>query len=184
MPATDLDPPEPDPFDEREFRAWRGFLRVHRTVTDELARRLEERHRLPLLEYAVLITLVSEPGRQLRMSDLAERVLTSPSGMTRAIVRLRDAGLVEREQDADDGRSFVVSLTPAGLRMLREAQVTHHACVRELLFGGLKGADLERLAAIYERAMPGVLDAPVWPAPVSEQRTWTARRRGRRLPDL
>jgi hypothetical protein len=48
---------------------------------------------------------------------------------------------------------------------LREAQVTHHACVRELLFGGLEGDDLERLAAIYDHALPGVLDAPAWPAP-------------------
>jgi DNA-binding MarR family transcriptional regulator len=184
VPAEDLDLREPDPFDEREFRVWRGFLRVHRTVTDELARRLEERHGLPLLEYAVLITLISEPERRLRMSDLAERVLTSPSGMTRAIAGLRDAGLVEREQDPADGRSFVVSLTPAGLRMLREAQVTHHACVRELLFGGLEEDDLERLAAIYERAMPGVLDAPVWPSPAPEHRAQTTRRRGRRLPGL
>lgn len=157
--------PEPDPFDEREFRAWRAFMRVHRTVTDELARRLERAHDLPLLHYAVLITLVTAPGRRLRMSDLADQVLTSPSGMTRAVARLREEGLVEREHDPDDLRSFLVSLTPAGVRRLREAQVTHHAAVRELLFGGLEGDDIERLAAIYERAMPGVLDVPQWRVP-------------------
>jgi DNA-binding MarR family transcriptional regulator len=178
--ADDLDLPEPDPFAESEFRAWRGFLRVHRTVMDELSRRLEERHGLPVLEYSVLITLVSEPGRRLRMTDLAERVLTSPSGMTRAVARLRDAGFVERGQDPADGRSFVVSLTPAGVRMLREAQVTHHACVRELLFGGLDDEDLRQLAAMYERAMPGVLDAPVWPTPVPERRLRTPRSGGRK----
>ena len=156
--------PEPDPFAELEFRAWRGFLRVHRTVMDELERRLDEAHRLPLLHYGVLITLLTAPDRRLRMTDLAERVLTSPRGLTRAIARLHDVGLVARERDPDDGRSFIVRLTPEGLSRLREAQGTHHACVRELLFGGLQGDDLERLAAVCERAMPGVLDAPEWPS--------------------
>jgi DNA-binding MarR family transcriptional regulator len=145
------EPPEPDPFDEHEFRVWRGFLRTHRTVTDELSRRLERAHGLTMLHYGVLITLITDPGRRLRMTDLAERVLTSPSGMTRAVARLAGDGLVERDRDPDDGRSFTVGLTPLGLIRLREAQVTHHACVRELLFGGLEGDDLERLAAVYER---------------------------------
>jgi DNA-binding MarR family transcriptional regulator len=165
-----VEPSEPDPFDEHEFRAWRGFLRVHRTVMDELARRLERENDLPLLHYGVLITLVSAPERRLRMSDLADQVLTSPSGMTRAVARLRAEGLVEREHDPDDLRSFLVSLSPAGVQRLREAQVTHHACVRELLFGGLDGNDIEQLAALYERAMPGVLDAPQWRVPDEQQK--------------
>jgi DNA-binding MarR family transcriptional regulator len=167
--SESVEPPEPDPFDEREFRAWRGFMRAHRTVTDELASRLEKAHDLPLVQYGVLISLVSVPGRRLRMGDLAERILVSPSGMTRAIARLQEAGFVERERDPDDLRSFLVSMTPAGLRKLREAQVTHHACIRELLFGGLEDDDLERLAATFDRALPGVLDEPVWPVP-SERR--------------
>ena len=56
---------------------------------------------------------------------------------------------MEREQDAGDRRSFVVSLTAAGVNRLREAQVTHHACVRELLLAGVGPADLRRLAALY-----------------------------------
>jgi len=148
-PQARPDPPEPDPFDEDEFLVWRGFLRAHRTITDELNRRLERRHDLTMLRYGVLITLVTHPDRTLRMTDLAEQVLTSPSGMTRAVARLTDEGLVEREQDAGDRRSFVVRLTPLGLRRLREAQVTHHACVRELLFRGLDRADLRRLADLY-----------------------------------
>jgi DNA-binding MarR family transcriptional regulator len=146
------EPPEPDAFNEDEFRVWRGFLHTHRTVTDELNRRLERAHDLTMLHYGVLITLVTDPDRQLRMTNLAERVLTSPSGMTRAVSRLASEGLVERDQDPDDRRSFIVRLTPLGLTRLREAQVTHHACVRELLFHGLTDDDLQRLGAIYDRA--------------------------------
>ncbi len=145
------EPSEPDPFSDDEFRIWRGFLRTHRTISDELNLRLEREHGLPLLHYGVLITLITAPDRKLRMTDLAERVLTSPSGMTRAVATLADSGLVDREQDSEDRRSFVVHLTPLGVRRLREAQRTHHACVRELLFTDLRPADVKRLAAIYDR---------------------------------
>jgi DNA-binding MarR family transcriptional regulator len=148
---TRPEPPEPDPFSEAELRAWRGFLRLHRTVTEELSRRLDRHHGLTLAHYGVLITLVTVPDRRMRMTDLAERVLVSPSGMTRAVAWLADGGLVRRERDPGDGRSFIVELMPEGLARLREAQVTHHACVRELLFAGAGPEDLRRLATYLDR---------------------------------
>jgi DNA-binding MarR family transcriptional regulator len=151
-PSSVPEPPEPDPFGEDELRAWRGFLRAHRRVTEELNGRLWRAHGLTMLHYGVLITLITDPGRAMRMTDLAERVLTSPSGMTRAVAALADQGLIEREQDPADGRGVVARLTPVGVRRLREAQVTHHACVRELLFAGLTRDDVRRLAEMYEPA--------------------------------
>ena len=96
------EPPEPNPFTDEEFQVWRGLLRTHRTITDELNQRLIRKHDLTLLHYGVLITLITDPDRQMRMTDIAERVLTSPSGMTRAIARLAADGLVNREQDESD----------------------------------------------------------------------------------
>jgi DNA-binding MarR family transcriptional regulator len=154
MPHTPREPVEPNPFSDDELRVWRGFLALHRTVTGELSHRLEREHGLTLVHYGVLITLVTVPDRRLRMTDLAERVLLSPSGMTRAVAWLADRGLVERERDPGDGRSFIVSLTLDGLRRLREAQVTHHACVRELLLDAAGPGELGRLAAFFERARP------------------------------
>ena len=151
-PSSTPGPPEPDPFGEDELRAWRGFLRTHRRVTDELNQRLWRSHGLTMLHYGVLITLITDPSRTMRMTDLAERVLTSPSGMTRAVAALSGQGLIERGQDPADGRSVVARLTPLGVHRLREAQVTHHACVRELLFGGLAPEDVRRLAGIFEPA--------------------------------
>ena len=149
MPRTRSEPPEPAPFSQDEFRVWRGFLRLHRTITDELNRRLQAEHGLPLLHYGVLITLITVPERRMRMTDIAERVLVSPSGMTRAVARLAADGLVERAQDSGDRRSTLVALTPRGVRTLRKAQETHHGCVRELLFRGLGPDDLRRLAALF-----------------------------------
>jgi DNA-binding MarR family transcriptional regulator len=151
LSTSSSEPAEPNPFTDQELQIWRGVLRTHRTITDELNRRLAKQHDLTLLHYGVLITLITDPDRRMRMTDIAERVLTSPSGMTRAIGRLEAEGLVSREQDEGDRRSFLVTLTPRGVRRLREAQVTHHACVRELLFGGLAADELRTLAALYDR---------------------------------
>src|SRR4029078_10642658 len=121
MPPPRPEPPEPAPFTDDELRAWRGFLRLHRRITDELNRRLLEKHDLPLLHSVVLITLITVPERRMRMTDVAERVLVSPSGMTRAVARLAGDGLVERTQDTHDRRSFLVTPPPRGLRRRPQA---------------------------------------------------------------
>jgi DNA-binding MarR family transcriptional regulator len=162
QPAPDA---EPDPFDEREFAAWRGLLRVHTTVTRELDRRMGERHDLPLDAYAILITLVSAPEGRLTLKQLGTRRNLTASGITRSVDRLAKAGLVERRRNPADGRSAFVTLTRRGLRRLREAQVTHHATVRELLFARLGAQDLKRLGALWEQAMPGAVSSPAWPPP-------------------
>jgi DNA-binding MarR family transcriptional regulator len=155
--------PEPDPFTREEFLAWRGFLRVHAHVTGELDRRMTEAHGVSLDQYGVLITLVSAPGGQLRMGELGARRLVSPSKISRVIDELERGGLVKRTRDTEDGRSFLAKLTARGLRKLREAQVTHHAVVRERFLDGLSERQVDELARIWDSAVPGVVGADVWP---------------------
>jgi DNA-binding MarR family transcriptional regulator len=94
-----------------------------------LVRRLDEdlraSHGLSLAEYDALIQLVDAPGRRLRMSVLAERVLLSRSGITRLVDRLVADGMVERSVCPTDARGAEASLTPAGLDRLRQASRTH-----------------------------------------------------------
>jgi DNA-binding MarR family transcriptional regulator len=155
--------PEPDPFTREEFLAWRGFLRVHAHVTGELDRRMTDAHGISLADYGVLITLVSAPGMQLRMGELGARRLVSPSKISRVIDELERGGLVKRTRDTEDGRSFLAKLTARGLRKLREAQVTHHAVVRERFLDGLSERQVDELARIWDSAVPGVVGADVWP---------------------
>lgn len=156
-------PPEPDAFSPEELAAWRGMLRVHSTVFRELDRRLIAKHGLSVDAYGVLITLVSAPGGVLPIGELGERRNLSPSGISRSIDRLAKARLVDRTSNPADGRSMLVALTDAGLLRLREAQVTHHATVRELLFARLGAADVARLGKLWEKAMPGAVSSERWP---------------------
>lgn len=155
--------PEPDPFTREEFLAWRAFLRVHAHVTGELDRRLVEEHGVSLGHYGILITLVSAPGMALRMGELGARRLVSPSKISRVVDELERHRLVKRTRDPEDGRSFLATLTASGLRKLREAQVTHHAVVRERLLEPLGANQVEQLAEIWDTAVPGVVGAEVWP---------------------
>jgi DNA-binding MarR family transcriptional regulator len=154
---------EPDAFSREEFLAWRGFLRVHAYVTGELDRRMTQAHGVSLADYGVLITLVSAPGMQLRMGELGARRLVSPSKISRVVDELERGELVKRTRDPEDGRSFLATLTRRGLRRLREAQVTHHAVVRERFLEGLSERQVNELARIWDSAVPGVVGADVWP---------------------
>ncbi len=159
------DLPEPDAFTEEEFHAWRGLIRVRETVTREIDRRLQQHQDLSLADYGVLITLVTAPRLRLRMSGVGAQRMLTPSGITRVVTRLEERGLLRREPDPADGRATLAALTRPGLEALRRAQVVHHATVRELFLERLTPRELDRLAQLYEKALPGVVSAPVWPPP-------------------
>jgi DNA-binding MarR family transcriptional regulator len=139
------------------------MLRVHSAVFRELDRRLLAEHGFGIDAYAVIITLVGAPGRRLPIGELGLRRNLSPSGISRSVDRLAKLGLVERVTNPDDGRSLLVALTENGLQRLREAQVTHHRTVREMLLDNLDKRDLKRLSELWEKAMPGAVSSPTWP---------------------
>jgi DNA-binding MarR family transcriptional regulator len=163
IPTTLDELPEPDPFTPEEFAAWRGMLRVHSAVFRELDRQLLAEHGFGIDSYGVMITLVGAPARRVAIGELGLRRNLSPSGISRSVDRLVKLGLVERANNPDDGRSLLVGLTANGLRRLREAQVSHHRIVREMLLSHLDQRDLKRLAELWEKAMPGAISSPTWP---------------------
>jgi DNA-binding MarR family transcriptional regulator len=139
------------------------MLRVHSTVFRELDRVLLAEHGFGIDAYGVMVTLVTAPDHRLAIGELGLRRNLSPSGISRSVDRLGKLGLVERVANPEDGRSLLVRLTENGLVRLREAQVTHHRIVREMLLEHFDARDLERLAALWEKAMPGAVSSPTWP---------------------
>jgi DNA-binding MarR family transcriptional regulator len=132
------------------MRAWQALLHAYHQVIRTLDRELREEHDLPLAAYDVLLRLARAPDRALRMTDLAEKVLLSPSGLTRLIDRLAARGLVERLPDPEDGRVALASLTEAGLRQLRTAARTHLRGIREHFTERLSEAQLRNVASGLE----------------------------------
>jgi DNA-binding MarR family transcriptional regulator len=135
---------------ETELRAWQALLHAHHDVTDRLDAELREQHGLTFSEYDVLLRLARAPGRSLRMSDLAERVLLSPSGLTRLVDRLADDRLVRRDTNQEDARVTLARLTDRGRDRLRQAARTHLRGIREHFTGRLSQAQLRNVASALE----------------------------------
>ena len=140
----------PSRLTEPELRAWQALLHAHHDVTDALDSELRAEHGLSMATYDVLVRLARAPGRSLRMSDLAERVMMSPSGLTRAVDRLVDQELVHRERSPEDARVMLARLTDRGLGLVRAAARTHLRGVREHFTGRLSQRQLREVASALE----------------------------------
>ena len=134
-----------------EQAAWHGFLRAHAALTRELDAQLVAAHGLPLSSYEVLLQLGHAPLGRMRMSELAECVLLSRSGLTRLVDRLARDGAIERMPCPDDARGWFAALTPKGRRLLDEARATHHDGVRRLFVAQLSADELALLGGCFAR---------------------------------
>ena len=138
---------------ETELAAWIGLLRAHSVVTRRLDRELEAECGLSLAQYDVLVQLERAPHRRLRMTELAEQVVLSRSGLTRLVDRLVAMGLVERSYCPSDARGVFAGLTERGHDRLSEAAVVHMRGVREHVTGRLDAAQQRALADATARLL-------------------------------
>jgi DNA-binding MarR family transcriptional regulator len=141
--------------DRDELAAWRGMLRVHSDMTRVLDAELTQRHGLPLTSYEVLLFLADSPDGRMRMSELADSVLLSRSGLTRLVDRLERDGLLEREQCEEDARGYFAAITDRGRTLFTEARRTHLAGVRERFLSRFSRDDLQTLGELWEKVPHG-----------------------------
>lgn len=134
-----------------QLTAWRAFLRAHATITRRLESELVAEQDLSLATYDVLVQLAEAPGRRLRMTELAEAVLLSRSGVTRLVDRMERDGLVTRTRVEGDGRGVAAELTEEGFGRLRTASRTHLAGVLRHFVARLDVDDLCALERISRR---------------------------------
>ncbi|MGQ0715802.1 MAG: MarR family winged helix-turn-helix transcriptional regulator [Pseudonocardiales bacterium] len=133
------------------MQAWRAYVVGKALLDFRLNRDLQEEHQLALADYELLVRLSEAPGRQARMSTLAEQVASSKSRISHQIGRMEKAGLVRREECPSDGRGVVAALTSHGLQVLRSAAPTHVRGVRDNLVDLLSDDERGVLAEIFER---------------------------------
>jgi DNA-binding MarR family transcriptional regulator len=134
-----------------ELVVWQSFLRAHARITRTLEAELIAEQRLSLAAYDVLVQLAESPNRRLRMTELADAVLLSRSGVTRLVDRLERGGLVTRERADGDGRGIVAVLTSTGVERLHTAAGTHLHGVALHFAKGFSDAELEAFGATCQR---------------------------------
>jgi DNA-binding MarR family transcriptional regulator len=146
-----------------QIAAWRSFLRAHAHVMRRLEQDLQANHKVSLATYDVLVQLVEAPEHRLRMSELADAVLLSRSGLTRLVDRMQREGLVERQPDPYDARGLFTVLTAAGLAALKDAAVVHLAGVDELVLSRLTEGELRGMYELMSKIDPLVPEAQLPP---------------------
>jgi DNA-binding MarR family transcriptional regulator len=138
-----------------ELGAWRGLLRVHAGMTKALDAELMREHRLPLSSYEVLLFLADSPEGRMRMSELADGVLLSRSGLTRLVDRMERDGLLRRQRCEHDQRGWFAEITDDGRALFERARKTHLDGVRERFLSRLSRDEQRTLAALWEKVSPG-----------------------------
>ena|SRR6266542_1093008 len=136
------------------IRAWAALLRVHAAVVPKLERAMVGTG-LPLSWYDVLLVVNAAPGRRLRMTELGTQAVLSRERVSRVVGELETAGLVIRERNPDDKRSWFAAITPEGRRLLRKAAPTYLAAVEQFYLRHLTASEMQTIT----RALQKVLDA-------------------------
>jgi DNA-binding MarR family transcriptional regulator len=143
-----------------EITAWVGLLRAHASTTRRFNAELVAEHGLTLNDYEVLLHLSRAEEQKLRRVDLAERVLLTPSGITRLLEGLERAGFVERASCASDARVTYAQLTEAGHEKLREAAESHVSAIRGFFGERYSKDELRALGGLLERLPLDAAEAP------------------------
>lgn len=138
-----------------EFAVWAGFLQAHAALARELDADLRAAHGLPLTDFEILLWLANHPHEGMRMATLADTVLLSPSGLSRAVERLEKRRLVQRLPCSEDRRGSYAALTESGADLVRAAGRTHAASIRRCFLDQLTREEQGSLARIWERLLAG-----------------------------
>jgi DNA-binding MarR family transcriptional regulator len=138
-------------------RAFTRLLRASASTTRSLSVELQETHGLTINDFEALLVLSRAEGGRLKRVELARNLLLTPSGITRLLQGLEDAGLVERAACASDLRVTYAQLTDAGREKLDAASSAHIASIRALLEEHFEDEELNALAETLGK-LPGVAD--------------------------
>ncbi|HZG38442.1 MAG TPA: MarR family transcriptional regulator [Nodosilinea sp.] len=96
-------------------------------------------------QFDVIATLGNTQG--MTMGDIGEKTLITKGTLTGVVDRLVQKQLVQRETPADNRRSVIVQLTPAGHQLFESAFPAHVAHLKER-FEQLDPSDLELLRVL------------------------------------
>ena len=140
--------------DADRLESWRSFLTAHAAMNKMLSRALEEDEGLQLPWFEILDALAMSDEKSLRFNELAERVMTHPSSLSRQIDKLEDKQYVAREKSvADDGRAIVLVLTPIGHEVWKSASTTYYRIVRRVFTSWLTETDVVALHRVFSKVL-------------------------------
>lgn len=155
--------------DPRRTQAYFALMDASGLLQQLMEDQLRRDGGLSYLRFYLLARLAEAPGGRLRMTDLADTVVHSRSGLSYQAGKMEEAGLLRREPSPDDERSVTAVITDQGRDLLAKVLPGHVALVEHGMFDALDDRQAEALA----EALGAVRDRLRTLAPTS-----TERRRG------
>jgi DNA-binding MarR family transcriptional regulator len=138
---------DPSPtLDPVELQAYFSVIEVVGLLRHAVEQQLREVGQLSYVQFQILARLGDSPSASLRMTELADGLVYSRSGLTYQAGLLEAEGLVIRAPSADDERGITVTITDAGQARLQQVFPGHIAIVNQLLFEPLSSTEVATLA--------------------------------------
>ncbi|MFB2598163.1 MarR family winged helix-turn-helix transcriptional regulator [Herbiconiux sp. P17] len=133
--------------DPVELGAYFALIEVSSLLRHAVELQLKEAGGLSYVQFQLLATLGDAPSGSKRMTDLADGVVYSRSGLTHQAGLLETAGLVTRAPSADDERSVTVTITDAGRAVLAKVFPGHIDVLKKMFLAPLAHDDVEALGS-------------------------------------
>ena len=141
-------PDSPPSLDPVQLGAYFALVEVTSLLRHAVEQQLKDAGDLSYVQFQLLARLGDSPTGSHRMTDLADGVVYSRSGLTYQVGLLEKAGLVERTPSEEDERSVTVTITGTGRALLAKVLPGHIEVVSGLLFEPLSRDDVTALAAL------------------------------------
>jgi DNA-binding MarR family transcriptional regulator len=146
--------------DPQELAAYFALREVAAMLEHGVEQQLRDDGGIGDAQFGILVRLYGSPTGRMRMTDLADSLVYSRSGLTYQAGQLEKAGLLTRTPAEDDERSIMVSLTPAGREVIDRVLPGHREVVRRLLFQWLTRDEVLGLAELMGRLRDDMRTAP------------------------
>ncbi|MBE7163338.1 MAG: MarR family transcriptional regulator [Williamsia herbipolensis] len=150
----------PEALEPEQLEAYFALMEVSSLLRHDVERQLKDAGGLSYVQFQLLATLGDRPTGSMRMTDLADGVVYSRSGLTYQAGLLEKAGYVTRAAVPDDERSVAVTLTDAGREVLRAVFPGHLEVVHRLLFAETSSADVDAIRNVLGRVRDHMRTAP------------------------
>jgi len=143
-----------------ELAAYFAFTEVSSLLRHAVEKQLRDVGKLSYVQFQLLARLGDATDGSQRMTDLADGVVYSRSGLTYQAQSLEERGLVTRSPSPEDERSTLLTLTDAGRAALAKVFPGHIEAVKAHLFESMSADDVEMLARVMTQASGRLREAP------------------------
>ena len=150
----------PRSLDAAQLGAYFALIEVSSLLRHAIEQQLRDAGDLSYVQFQLLARLGDEPTGSHRMTDLADGVVYSRSGLTYQAGLLEKAGLVVRAPSVDDERSVTVTITDAGRSRIAQVIPGHVEVLRQQLFAALSRPQTQALTDLLTPVRDHMRAAP------------------------